>query len=198
MPSNTDARTAVIDLTPACDRMVELIAAVDDAQLTLPTPCAEYSVADLIDHVAQVARGATALARGEEEGMNLPGTGPDATHPDLGWRDRITVHLRELGEAWQDPAAWEGIGDDAPLGMSNEIWGRIAFTEVVVHGWDLAVAIDQPFELPEATLQACWDHVAEFVPQAPLPDLWGPPVAVDGDAPLLDRIVALTGRTPRP
>ena len=82
--------------------------------------------------------------------------------------------------------------------LSNETWGRIALTELVVHGWDLAVAtgqrIDESFDLPEHTLRACLDHVAEFVPDAPFPELWGTPVVVAPDAPLLDRILAITGR----
>ncbi|WP_302563609.1 hypothetical protein [Catellatospora tritici] len=40
--------------------------------------------------------------------------------------------------------------------MTNEMWGRIALTEIGLHGWDLATATGQPFELPEGTLQAVW------------------------------------------
>lgn len=36
------------------------------------------------------------------------------------------------------------------------MWGRIALTEIGLHGWDLATATGQPFELPEGTLQAVW------------------------------------------
>ena len=75
-------------------------------------------------------------------------------------------------------------------------WAKIALTELMVHGWDLARATGQPFDLPEPTLRACLEHVAVFVPAAPLPELWDPPVAVAADAGLLDRIVAITGRTP--
>jgi len=81
--------------------------------------------------------------------------------------------------------------------LSNELWGRITLTELVVHGWDIAVATGQPFDLPGETLRACLEHVAEFVPNAPVPGLWGPAVGVPVDATLLDRIVAATGRTPR-
>jgi len=187
----------VIDLTPACEQMTKMLGGITDAQLSGPTPCDEYSVAGMIDHVDQVALGAAALARGEKDGMNLPGTGPDADDPDAGWRDRLSEHLRECGAAWQVPTAWEGEGNVAGSDMSNERWGKIALTELVVHGWDLAVATGQSVALPEPTLQACFEHVDEFVASAPFPELWGPPVPVVDDAPLLDRIVGLTGRTPQ-
>ncbi|MFF3489561.1 hypothetical protein ACFYXC_41015 [Streptomyces sp. NPDC002701] len=38
--------------------------------------------------------------------------------------------------------------------------------------------------------------VAEFAPNAPVPQLWGTAVEVDAAAPLLDRVLAITGRTP--
>jgi len=104
--------------------------------------------------------------------------------------------VQALGKAWDDPAAWEGIGNVPDSDLSNTTWGKITLTELVVHGWDIATATGQPFDLPEQTLQACFDHVAVFVPNAPLPDLWGPPAEVPPDASLLDRIVAITGRVP--
>jgi uncharacterized protein (TIGR03086 family) len=106
------------------------------------------------------------------------------------------MRVRSLGEAWDDPAAWQGSSDAGGLVLSNELWGKIALTEMVVHGWDIARATGRPFDLPEQTLRACLDHVAVFVPNAPLPELWGTTVVVGEDAPLLDRIVAITGRTP--
>jgi hypothetical protein len=33
------------------------------------------------------------------------------------------------------------------------MWGKIALTELVVHGWDIAKATGQPFDLPEGTGQ---------------------------------------------
>jgi uncharacterized protein (TIGR03086 family) len=155
---------------------------------TAPARSAKGS--DLIDHVDVVSRGATALARHAA----LPET--DAGHLDPHWRDSVTRHVRELGEAWDDPRAWQGSANVPGSDLSNEMWGKITLTELIVHGWDIARATGQSFDLPEHTLQACLDQVATFVPNAPVPALWGPPVDVAPGATLLDRIVAITGRAP--
>ncbi len=181
----------MIDLNPACEAMIKVLADVGDDRLTTPSPCTEFTVGDLIDHVDLVAQGATALALGSSE---RPATGYSYLEPD--WRDIVTEHLRALGKAWDDPAVWEGKGNVPGSDLSNSTWGKIALTELVVHGWDIATATGQGFDLPEQTLQACFEHVAVFVPNAPLPDLWGPPVEVPPDAALLDRILAITGRAP--
>ena len=180
----------MIDLKPACDRMIKALVGVADDQLASPTPCSEYTVGDLIDHVDLVSRGATALARHAA----LPGT--EAGHLAPHWRDSVTQHIRELGEAWDDPRAWQGSANVPGSDLSNETWGKITLTELIVHGWDIAKATGQSLDLPEHTLQACLDHVAKFVPNAPVPALWGPPVEVAPGAALLDRIVAITGRAP--
>jgi uncharacterized protein (TIGR03086 family) len=182
----------VIDVRPACGRMIELLAGVADDQLTLPTPCTEYTVGDLVDHVDFVCQVfATRTTNGDQAG-----SGNLAARFGPGWREIVAGHVRGLGAAWDDPAAWRGSTDRSGLSLPNERWGKIALTELVVHGWDLAKATDQPFDLPEHTLRACLDHVAEFVPKAPLPGLWGPPVDTAEDATVLDRIVAITGRAP--
>jgi len=101
-----------------------------------------------------------------------------------------------LGEAWDDPTAWEGTGNLPGSDLPNEVWGKITLTELVVHAWDIAKATGQRFDLPERTLRECLDHVAEFVPNAPVPTLWGPPVDVEPDADVIDRIATMTGRAP--
>jgi uncharacterized protein (TIGR03086 family) len=179
----------MIDLMPACRRMIDVLGGVADDQLAGGTPCTEYTVRDLIAHVDGVANGFAALARAQPSAPGDEGLGDD-------WRERVAEHVRALGEAWADPAAWKGETETGGTALPNELWGKIAFTEVVVHGWDLATATGQPFALPDETLRACLDHVADFVPKAPLPTLWGPAVPVPDDAPLLHRVLAVTGRTP--
>jgi uncharacterized protein (TIGR03086 family) len=180
----------MIDLKPASEQMAELVSGTTNEQLAAPTPCIEYTVDDLIDHVDLVVQGATALALGDEF--------PDAaySHLEPDWQDTLVQHLRALGKAWDDPAAWEGTSNVPGSDLSNTMWGKITLTELVVHGWDLARATSQPFDLPEQTLLACFEHVAVFVPNAPVPELWGPPIEVPPDASLLERFVAMTGRVP--
>jgi uncharacterized protein (TIGR03086 family) len=186
----------VIDMKPACSRMIDVLHGVTIDQLTRTSPCTEYTVGDLIDHVDQVSRMFTALAQrdtGEPKGSDYD---PDTAHRDPGWRERVARHVRALGQAWDDPAAWEGTTNLSGPDLSNDLWGKITLTELVVHGWDIAQATGQPFGLPEPVLHACLHHVTEFVTNAPIPGLWGPPVDVPDGAALLDQIVAITGRTP--
>lgn len=188
----------MIDLKPACRQMIDVLAGVSDEHLTNPTPCAEYTVRDLIDHVDEASRAFTAIAREVSvEGRHTePTTEPATASLSDGWRESVAKNVRALGDAWDVPAAWAGRTDAAGVELSNELWGKIALTEMVVHGWDIAKATDQPFNLPHETLQACFDHVSEFVPNAPIESLWGPAIEVPADAPLLDRVVAVTGRHP--
>ena len=102
-----------------------------------------------------------------------------------------------MADAWRDPAAWEGTAGAPGPELPRPTWALIGLTELVVHAWDLARALGRPApELPDETLRACLDHVTVFVPAAPLPELWGDPVTPGDDAGMLDRIVAVTGRTP--
>lgn len=184
----------MIDLKPACRGMGTVVAEVSDAQLALPTPCEEYCVGDLLDHAMVFTDAFTAVARRAAG----PGTVKDPSAATLAadWRTLLPVRLRELGAAWDDPDAWEGVASGVGLELPRAVWGRIALTEVVVHGWDLARATGRPFDLPEQTLRDCFDHVAAFTGDAPVEGLWGPPVDVPADAPLLHRLLGATGRTP--
>ena len=52
-----------LDLEPAARRIAGLVAAVPDDALGAPTPCARYTVGDLLDHIAGFAVAFTAAAR---------------------------------------------------------------------------------------------------------------------------------------
>lgn len=126
----------MIDLEPACDRVALVLAGVTDDQLTFPTPCSEYDVGAVVDHLDGASRGFTTVVR-EPDGRGADSDGdhePSAANLGDGWQDSVAGHLRALGEAWDAPAAWQGSSGAGGLKLSNALWGRIALTEVVVHG----------------------------------------------------------------
>jgi uncharacterized protein (TIGR03086 family) len=137
--------------------MIDVLAGITDDQLAGATPCDDFTVADLLGHVNTSAIRLGALARREA-----------AEEPGDSSRELIGQHVRALATAWQESSAWQGT-TDVGIELTNEVWGRIALTEMVVHGWDLATATGQPFELPEPTLQAVWEYLTEFLPTLPEP-----------------------------
>jgi uncharacterized protein (TIGR03086 family) len=74
----------------------------------------------------------------------------------------------------------------------------VAIDEVVVHGWDVAVATGHDFACDEELLQVAYGFAQAAAARDPngTPGLFGPPVAVPDDAPLLSRLLGLTGRDP--
>jgi uncharacterized protein (TIGR03086 family) len=82
--------------------------------------------------------------------------------------------------------------------LPRDLAGLIVTDELIVHGWDLATATDQPFDAAPALVEAALRFVEPSVAQAPrgTPGLFGPPVAVPDDALPLERLLCLTGRDP--
>jgi uncharacterized protein (TIGR03086 family) len=74
--------------------------------------------------------------------------------------------------------------------------GGMVLGEVVVHGWDLARAVDQHPRWPADVLRAVYDEVAKTAEQGREMGVYGPPVLVPDNAPILDRILGMTGRDP--
>jgi uncharacterized protein (TIGR03086 family) len=189
------------DLGPAAANVAGVLAGITDEQLTAPTPCPRYTVADLLDHVAGLSAAFTAAATKTP----MAAAGPDAplgdaAHLDPAWRETIPAALDELAGAWREDTAWEGMTSAGPIEMPGEIAGLVALDELVVHGWDLARATDQPYSVDDATLQLIHGLVADFAPDDDVENdgtlAFGPKVRIPDDAPLLDHVVALTGRDP--
>ena len=187
-----------VDLRPTTTALAALVQGVRDDQLDAPTPCPDYSVADLLDHIGGLALAFRYVATKDERG----GQGPDVDGSRLeeGWRDRIAGALGELGDAWQDPAAYDGMTMAGPVELPGEVAALVALDEVTVHAWDLAVATGQPYPADSAAVEACQGFVDSFEPPAggAADDggLFGPAVAVPPDASGLDRLIGATGRDP--
>ena len=97
------------DLAPAARRMADLVLAVPDSLLNEPTPCPEYTLGDLLDHVGGLALAFTAAAtKGTGDEVEAPRPGA-ASQLEDGWRARIARDLRGMADAWRDPQAWTGM-----------------------------------------------------------------------------------------
>jgi uncharacterized protein (TIGR03086 family) len=182
-----------LDFGPATTTMARLVTGVTDDQLTARTPCPDYTVADLVDHIGGLAFAFTASARKGD----VPGGGGsgDGSRLEEGWRERIAAQLAELAEAWRDPTAYDGITMAGPIQMPAEVAALVAMDEVVVHGWDLARSTGQHFEADDAAAAACLGFAESF--EAPAEGgPFGPPVPVPVDADVLDRLIGATGRDP--
>jgi uncharacterized protein (TIGR03086 family) len=191
---------AMTDLGPAADNLCALIAAVPDSDLGRPTPCTEYTVGDLLHHIAGVTvafGGAAVKARGESADMGPWG---DASKLDPDWRTSLPRRVRALSQAWRDPQAWTGITRVGGADQPGEVTGIILLGELVVHGWDLARGAGLPFEPDPGTLPPLNDLVRQaFGPdqdQAARGRAFGPAIPVASDAPSLDQTLGLLGRDP--
>jgi uncharacterized protein (TIGR03086 family) len=79
-----------------------------------------------------------------------------------------------------------------------EVMGLVALTEAAVHGWDLARATGQDYELEPEVVEVLTAFVAQDADdQAAREGVYGPVVEAGADASPLDRLIALTGRDPR-
>jgi uncharacterized protein (TIGR03086 family) len=84
-------------------------------------------------------------------------------------------------------------GGDTP----GEVAGLVAADELVVHGWDIARAMGQPYDAEPEVLEAARSFLVMIAsPDAPAgPDVaFGPSRDVPGDAPALDHVLGLAGR----
>jgi len=188
----------MLDLQAATRTLAGLVAGVRDDQLDGPTPCPGTSVAAMLDHMAGFALAFTAAANHTEPlgGSRPPSASASRLPGD--WRTLIPARLADLADAWCDEAAWSGMTKAGGQSLPSEIAGVIALDEVVVHGWDLAVATGQPYAVEPRLLEVVHGFVRGSAEQNPqgTPGLFGPPIFLPDDAPLLDRVIGLAGRDP--
>ena len=187
--------TTTLDLAPQAVVVARLVAAVPDDRLGAATPCADTSVAALLDHLHGLAVGMRMAA--EKAPTSRPPTASAADLP-ADWRSRIPAELDELVFAWREPAAWEGTTRAGGVELPASVMGVVALNEVLVHGWDLAVSIGEPYDVDDASARRCLEHAVWFADAVPegRDAIYGPVVPVPDDAPVFDRLLGLTGRDP--
>ena len=156
-------------------------------QLDGPTPCSEWPVRQLVEHMV----GSMDYLLGAA-GEAAPGRSGPATVAD--YRSGVAQVL--------DALARPGVLQRrcrSPLGFEWSVAEATAgtFMDNLVHTWDLATATGQDRELDDELVRAC---VATFLPDMPergrVAGIVGPEMAVPSDASAQDRLLGAMGRQP--
>lgn len=187
----------MIDLKPATDQVSQVVNGVTDDQLDDPTPCDDTSVAALLNHLL----GLTIAFRDAAGKVTGPTTStpPPKTTGDLpdDWRGKLNTQLGELGQAWDDESAWDGMTMAGGVDLPGEIAGLVALNEVQMHGWDLARATGQPYEVDDELAEAVLPIVTPTGDDDSMREgMFGPPVDVGDDATTFDKVLGFGGRDP--
>jgi uncharacterized protein (TIGR03086 family) len=167
-----------------------LVNAVEPDQWQLATPCSGWTVRDLVDHlVLGHRRFAAALTDGTPPapGADLLGDDPESAY----WASAEAML-----------AAFRADGAlDRPVSVpAGTVPGRVAcelrVVESLVHGWDLARATGRSLEFPVDLVEESIGFSRAQLGRLPADRTpFGPSRPVADDAPPLDRLAALLGRS---
>lgn len=187
--------TELVDLGLAATELKRILAGATSTSFSHPTPCADFTVGDLLEHCRMAA--ATLTAAAERGGSDRVGDSRSATE-DL--PTRVAAEIDQLVIAWREPDLMEVQNTTAGgITMPVEFHNMIAVQELLLHGWDLAVATDQVYGPDPATVSRLHTFLREAAADSPRDGSgpFGPPVEVPEGATALDHLLALSGRNPR-
>lgn len=187
---------------------MEIVEKVRIGDLGRPTPCAGWTLADLLGHMTVQHRGFAAAARGDGADMRhwkFAAAGEDAVEEYSAASEEVLAAFAEVDDSLEATFALPEFKVDPP-----EFPARLAigfhFIDYVVHAWDVAATLGVPYVLrPELEQDALRVALAvpnegnrladgsAFVPALEEPDGSG---SAPAPAPALDRVLRYLGRTP--
>ena len=192
---HADHRTALL---ASYENAAAIVSGIEREQTALGTPCPDYDVAGLIDHLVEAADRAAALGRGQ-----TPPPGDNSRHVEL------ADAPGQLRRAAEDAAqAW---GDDARLSTTVTMpWGEqysgaqlvdMYLAELATHAWDLAWATGQIDRLDAALATTALEGARatikpEYRDLVATGSPFGAEVPPPRDADDWDQLAAFMGRNP--
>jgi uncharacterized protein (TIGR03086 family) len=170
-----------------------LVNTTDDAALGRPTPCQDWDVRALINHMAISLLFAAAIVQNQPPPVDRLST-EDVLGPQF--RTGFGRAAATAREAFADPGALAGRCHSPAGAIPGSAWINFPTWDVFVHGWDLAVATGRPAERPDELTAPilAWARTTFTGPRDTRQ--FGELVTVAADAPLIDQLVALFGRQP--
>ena len=173
----------------AFDAVAGLISNIRADQWSAPTPCTDWTVRQMVDHLIGMNRVFAALLAGQP-----PATRLSADHveddPVGAYRDSAA----ELQAGFGQPGVLERVYR-GPLGTATGAERlQIRLYDLLAHGWDLAQATEQPADLPDDLAEQSLAFARTQLTEQARRARFGPAQIAAEQAPAIERLVAFLGR----
>jgi uncharacterized protein (TIGR03086 family) len=166
---------------PACRAVLQRLTEED---LSRPTPCAEYTVGDVGQHLV---RSMVLLASVAGQQIDTPATGtPDTT-------------VAATAEAAL--AAWRHRGLDGSVAVGRSVLPASLAVEIIplellVHGWDIAHATGHDIDVTPEVAAYVLDRARKLITGDKRGRSFAAEVPAGAEATVLQQLIAFTGRAP--
>ncbi|BBZ25302.1 TIGR03086 family metal-binding protein [Mycolicibacter hiberniae] len=163
----------------------QVLSGITSDQWSNPTPCSEFDVAHLTEHLLR----SITLLGGVAGAQFGPGEPGEALAARVGSKARPTLD------------AWQRRGLDVTVSIGeHELPARVAAgilsVEFLVHAWDYAQATGRSVDAGEPLAQYVLDLARAIItPEGRVQAGFDEPVAVADSEPALRRLLAFTGRS---
>ena len=185
-------------LSRASEEFERRLSQVNDDQWDLSTPCSEWTVRDLTNHVLLGTRMSVQLLAGGSQQEVIAGLGDDLM---AGNQDPIADFVAlaaQMQEGFAAPNGLEGTVDH-PMGeIPRTMFVGFRIMDNATHAWDLARAIGADDTLDSDLVQRMWDDIQPMAGGLGELGIFGESSSGDvaDDAPLQTRFLDLVGRRP--
>ena len=152
-------------------------------KLDSATPCDDWNLRTLLDHMLETQRYFVHSARGED--ASPPGATPPPTLSDDPAADFERVRQDVL----------QTFGDDGVIEKTGPALG-VALSDMLLHGWDVARATWQDPTMPDGLAEAAYQLIHGKFTDEQRAGIFKPAKTVADDASPQDRLLAYTGRDP--
>ncbi|MBC7275071.1 TIGR03086 family metal-binding protein [Nocardioides sp.] len=175
----------------ALDDTATLASAADD--LTIPTPCADWDLADLFGHmVGQNLGFAAAVADGDAPVAAYESVPVDSEDVARRWQESATRVRDAFGAA--DPEATIHL---AEFGFHPTVTMALGMQllDAAVHNWDVATALGKTYRPDEPTVTHVHDIARQIASSPGGTPVFATPLSMSGDDPW-NNALRLLGRDP--
>jgi uncharacterized protein (TIGR03086 family) len=187
--SNAERAPLAGQLGRAFDIVAGLISNIRADQWSAPTPCPDWTVRQVVNHLIGMNRVFAALLAGQP-----PPPRPSADHveddPVRAFRDSAAALLAAFSLPGVLERTYRG-----PLGTATGADRlQIRLYDLLAHGWDLAQATGQPAGLPDDLAEQSLAFVRTQLTEQARPGRFGPAQIATEQASAIERLVAFLGR----